>query len=326
MLNLESAKAAIEAEIEHADKAIAHFYARVEVLERTLLQLSGLDRGGAVAKSAKSPLPKRSLDKPVKMKLSVIAPQLTNSARNGENMSRWAACLLVLCVVTFPQFVWAENVIRVQFVERPPYIQQMKDGSARGLIATPVEQLFKTAGMSVVWDRTSVNRQWKSLQNSTEMTCAISWYKTPEREKIAKFTNAIYRDIPVVLLARTQFSIPSNQTLEAVLATKGVRVLFKGNYSYGARIDGLLKKYQPIIVYTDSEYLQMPLMLRGNRADFMFETKEEAEYLMASTDTSSFLHILTPKNVRTGERPYIACNKSVPDEIMERLNGAIKLK
>ena len=45
MLNLVSAKAAIEAEIAHAKEGVAHFYARVEALEKALFHIVAVDGG-----------------------------------------------------------------------------------------------------------------------------------------------------------------------------------------------------------------------------------------------------------------------------------------
>ena len=43
--NIEAAKAAIEAEIEHAKRGVAHFLARIETLEKTIGHLVGVDGG-----------------------------------------------------------------------------------------------------------------------------------------------------------------------------------------------------------------------------------------------------------------------------------------
>ena len=45
MSNLESAKAAIEAEIAHAKQGVEHFFARVEALENALLHIVAVDGG-----------------------------------------------------------------------------------------------------------------------------------------------------------------------------------------------------------------------------------------------------------------------------------------
>ena len=43
--NIDAAKAAIEAEIEHAKRGVAHFLARIETLEKTIGHLVGVDGG-----------------------------------------------------------------------------------------------------------------------------------------------------------------------------------------------------------------------------------------------------------------------------------------
>jgi polar amino acid transport system substrate-binding protein len=238
-------------------------------------------------------------------------------------MRRSLAIFIASLVAAHAQFARADGIIRVLYVERPPYTHLEEDGSVTGLVATPVAHAFKEAGIPFVWARTSVNRQFAEVQKPGEMACAIAWFKTPEREKFAKFTKAVYRDLPFVLVARSQFLMPSNATVESILATKGVRVLAKRKYSYGPTIDSLFVQYRPAIVYVDSEYLQLPLLLQANRADFMFEPKEAAEYLLANRDPAHDLRMLTPAHSPPGEKRYIACNKAVSDETINRLNRII---
>jgi len=67
MSNLESAKAAIEAEIAHAKQGMAHFYARVEALEKALLHIVAVDGGVLDTQAAAgTPVVKTAKSKPAK--------------------------------------------------------------------------------------------------------------------------------------------------------------------------------------------------------------------------------------------------------------------
>lgn len=230
---------------------------------------------------------------------------------------------LILVPGAGTQSAEANDVIKLQYVQRPPYMQQSKSEAPTGTIPERVIPIFKAAGIDIVWELTSLNRQWDAIQNPNEMTCSIGWFKTPEREKLVKFTKAIYQDQQFALLARKQISIAPTDTLESALAIKGLRILIKNKYSYGPRIDTLLGKYQPSLVLSDAENKSMAGLLVANRADVMFAAKEEAAYLLQNSDPEKRLQILTPVNMPIGEKRYIACNKLVTDELIERINRAI---
>lgn len=124
-------------------------------------------------------------------------------------------------------------------------------------------------------------------------------------------------------MARKQFSVKPNSILEAVLDTKTVRVLLKSKYSYGPQIDEMISKSKASKILSDGENQQMVNLLIANRADFMFAAKEEAEYLIENNDPNKALHIMVLQNMPMGEKRYMACNRLVTDELLERLNNAI---
>jgi polar amino acid transport system substrate-binding protein len=215
----------------------------------------------------------------------------------------------------------------LQFNDRPPYSMRREDGSVVGVVASEAERVFNAAGVPFVWTLSSTKRQWYTFQKTTVQSCAVGWFKTPEREQFAKFTKPIYRDKTMVIIARNDFVIPDNAKLEDILVKKGVRVSLKANYSYGPIIDDLLKKLKPIEVQSDVEVRQMILLLKANRADIMFAAEEEARYLLGEVGSASQdLHIATPVGMPNGEFRYIVCNKTVSDDVINRLNGAINVK
>jgi uncharacterized protein (TIGR02285 family) len=240
-----------------------------------------------------------------------------------KSISMKSLLCATLLAVAFPQCLCAADFIKVQFVQRPPFTSQAANGAVEGLLATPVEQIFNRAGIGMQWELTSVNRQWDAITNPKEMTCSVGWFKNPEREKIAKYTKPIFQDQPHVILARKQISFDPNDKLEKLLASTTTRLLLKNKYSYGIKLDGLFKKYQSKTVMSDAEYRQMVQLLIADRADIMFVTREEAQYLFENEDISKDLQILSPKDMPEGEKRYLVCNRLVSDELIDRLNRAI---
>lgn len=231
-------------------------------------------------------------------------------------------CTFLAC--SAPAVAQAMDAVTLAYNDRPPYIVALPDGSAAGLTATPAANAFRSAGIPVTWKKVPTNRQLAELKENTGRQCAIGWFKNPEREQYFKFTKAIYRDRPTVLIAGRHFSAQPNETLHGLLLRKDVHVLVKDKFSYGAYIDGLLASLKPQTVITTNENIQMVEMIRIGRADFMFAAEEEARYLIeqAGFKPGDFRIIRLP-DVPPGERRYIICSKMVEDEVIARLNAAI---
>ncbi len=231
--------------------------------------------------------------------------------------------LFALCLASpFPGS--AQDIISLNYNERPPYLMPAADGSAGGLTATPAANAFKAAGIPVIWSKLPTNRQLALVRETIGMNCAIGWFKNPEREQFAKFTKPIYRDKPTVILANSRFVVKEETKLDSVLARKDIRVLVKDKFSYGSFIDGLLASLRPRTVSTVAENVQMVQMIQADRADFMFLAEEEATYLVeqAGFKLQDF-HLIRFPDMPPGERRYIMCSKSVPDEVIGKLNKVI---
>ncbi|HJV00750.1 MAG TPA: transporter substrate-binding domain-containing protein [Burkholderiaceae bacterium] len=216
--------------------------------------------------------------------------------------------------------------ITLFYNERPPYLIAAPDGSVSGLTGTPAGRAFAAAGIPFMWAKTPTNRQLASIKQNKAMECAVGWFKNPEREQFAQFTKAIYRDRPAVALANKGFQVSQYDTLERVLATRGIRVLLKENFSYGPFIDNNIARFMPHLTHTTAENALMVEMIRKGRADLMFMAEEEAEFMLANataTAGSGDFYLLRFSDMPAGEKRYIMCSKQVPDEIIGRLNRAI---
>ncbi len=229
------------------------------------------------------------------------------------------ACLCLL----IPLSGWAQEKITVNYNERPPYLVPGPDGAATGLTGTPAANAFKSAGIPVVWAKVPTTRQIAAVKESA-LHCAIGWFKTPEREQFAKFTKAIYRDKPWLVLANSSFALKDGIRLEEALSSKGVRVLTKENFSYGPYIDGLLAKTKPNITVSNGTTSQMLQLINAKSVDFMFVSEEEADYLVeqAGLSMKNFRQVRFP-DLPAGDKRYIMCSKQVPDEVIGKLNKAI---
>lgn len=238
--------------------------------------------------------------------------------RNGLNV------LAAVCLGgAWSAVAQAQDVLQIQYNERPPY-QLTTEAGVTGLTATPVARALIQADIPHQWDKVPTNRQLAEIKANSRPVCGVGWFQNPERLKFAKFSRPIYRDQPTVLLARPGFAAPAGATLESLLAQPGVRVLVKDNYSYGAFVDALLARLQPVLVKTTSENAAMAAMVRLERADFMFMSEEEAPVAMQEAALApKDLAVLRTPDMPRGERRYLMCSLSVSDAVLERLNKAL---
>lgn len=224
------------------------------------------------------------------------------------------------------QAAMADPAITLFFEERAPYAVRSGDG-VQGLTASPAAHAFKAANVFFIWEMGSISRQMHMLRENQGPLCVVGWFKTSERMKYAKFSKPIYRDGPVVALARREFSFGTGRTLAEALSIPGVRVLVRDRYSYGSYIDGVLRRIQPELVASTMPNVRLIDLLMGNRADFMFASEEESMNLLRrAAHKADKLQVIRFSDVLPGVERHIACTRSVPDEIIERLNRAITFK
>lgn len=220
----------------------------------------------------------------------------------------------------------AGEALTVFYNVRPPYLVQNDDGAPSGLTGTPARQAFARAGIAVQWSVLPTNRQIALIRENAGHYCAVGWFQNPERDTFAKFTKPIYRDQGWMVLAHGAIELDERDSLLAVLARPGLRVLVKDKYSYGRAIDALLLRYKPAIAVSTGTTLQMLQSLGAGSVDLIFVSEEEGRFLMAnSTPHAAALRLLRLADMPKGETRHIMCAQRVPDAVMERLNRSIRV-
>ena len=235
-----------------------------------------------------------------------------------------ASTLFVITGSCLPSLASAQ--VTLHFNERPPYVF-FKDGRLSGLVGAPIEAAFRTAGVQYTLALTPTARQLLIIKDNTGLDCTASGaLKNEEREIQGKFSKPVYRDkARIAVTSAKNTKVKDGGTIESALGDKTIVLLVKQGYSYGKVIDDLIEKLQPTKTTVAVENIPMLKMIQANRADLMFISQEEAEGLIeaAGIDAKDIRKIHF-SNAPSGEYRYIYCSKRVPDEIINRLNSAIK--
>lgn len=219
-----------------------------------------------------------------------------------------------------------DQAVTLHYIQRPPYMVRAGEGLT-GLTGGPSFRAFLDAKIPMVLKETPFARQLHYLKMNSGQDCMIGIFKKTEREKFARYSKPIYQDQPQILLtaaANAPRFVPHASVVD-VFNDKGLVLLVKLGYSYGGPIDALIEKYRPTRQTTADENLLMLRQVKLGMADYMFMAPEEADNAIeaAGFKPQDFKQV-TFKNLPAGEYRHILCSKNVPEDVMQRLNAAIK--
>jgi hypothetical protein len=234
---------------------------------------------------------------------------------------------LLLCGILACALARADPLVPItmHYFERKPLHYLNENGKVSGILVNPIEQSFIKAGIPLVWRQTPVNRIMATLKANDGLDCAAGFYKSPEREAIARFSLPFYHDKGLVALSRPDFVAPSTTTAHELLARQQTRLVVKQGFVYGRYLDPLIEKMSPAQVQHVSDEIDSIVRMVGvGAADIVFVTEEEAEiYLNPVAAVSRNVRLLHLSDVPAQEYRYIACSKQVPQQVMDKLNAAI---
>ena len=240
---------------------------------------------------------------------------------------RYVNTLIVLSIFFICSMpVKAQDPIQLYYYERIPYAVADNQGGVSGLTATPAAEAFKKAGIPFQWKAMPFKRQLVTIKHNKKRACGIGWFKNPEREAFARYTDAIYQDKPAVTISRKgNIALKQHSDLQTLLKDRTVKLLVKDGFSYGAYIDGLIEKNDPEVVVVPSTNIQMLQMILAGRADYFFTSEEETEHMIKSAGYSvSQFQLQHYSEMPPGNHRYITCSQQVSPETIDLLNRALK--
>ena len=234
------------------------------------------------------------------------------------------AALAAIALLASGAQAWGDDLV-IYYHERAPYSARQADGKVRGITADIVAQAMSAAGVPYRWEELPSARQMEVIKRDAAPACGLGWFKRPDRETFAKFSAAIYHDLPTIVVARAgDARFAGTPRIDVLFADKTLTLLTKTGYSYGAEIDGKIAAQKPNARADASDNRIMLGMVSKSRVDYMIMAEEEAKDLLSQADfADAGLAIYRLANPPAGEYRYLMCSKSVPDDVIARINRAI---
>jgi polar amino acid transport system substrate-binding protein len=237
----------------------------------------------------------------------------------------WRCTIVGLIGVATSHAAADQAHVTILFHVRPPYAHYGPDQQVDGLLSAPVSAALAKAGMTADWVETPPARQTEEIKRAKDATCGLGWFKRPERETFASFTDPIYRDRPTVIVARKDDArFTDSMSLQDSFKDPARTLVVKTGYSYGAAIDAWIRTLQPRAEMSSvTNELLLGMIVQG-RADYAMMAPEEAEDLLASRpELGAALRPVTLGDAPDGEFRYLMCSHATPSALITRINDAL---
>lgn len=215
--------------------------------------------------------------------------------------------------------------VTILFHVRPPYAYFGSDRHVDGLLSAPVSAALAKAGIAAEWVEMPPARQTEEIKRAKHSVCGLGWFKRPEREAFASFTDPIYRDRPTVVVARkddTRFA--DGVSLQDSFRDPARTLIVKTGYSYGATIDDWIRSLQPRTEASSVANEMLLGMIEQSRVDYIIMAPEEAEDLLGSRpELGDSLRAVSLSDAPAGEARYLMCSLATPAALIARINEAL---
>lgn len=215
--------------------------------------------------------------------------------------------------------------VTILFHVRPPYAYYGADRQVDGLLPATASAALTKAGLTAHWVEMPPARQTEEIKRAAEPTCGLGWFKRPEREAFASFTDPIYRDRPPVVVARKDDArFTDGIALQDSFRQPSRTLIVKTGYSYGAAIDSWIKALRPHAEVSSVTNELLLGMIAQARADYTVMAPEEAEDLLASRpELGAALHPVELSDAPEGELRYLMCSRTTPADLIARINDSL---
>jgi uncharacterized protein (TIGR02285 family) len=238
----------------------------------------------------------------------------------------WRCALVGLIGLTASPAAADESRVTILFHVRPPYASYDGERHVAGILADRAAAAFDAAGIQVEWVEMPPARQPEEIKRAERATCGLGWFKRPEREAFATFSDPIYRDRPTIVVARKEDArFADGMTLRDSFRDPARTLVTKTGYSYGAEIDAWIEQLRPHAETSAAGNELLLGMVAQKRVDYAIMAPEEAEDLLGSKpDLSAILHAVRLGDAPEGQQRHLMCSLSTPAELIARINKALQ--
>ncbi len=216
--------------------------------------------------------------------------------------------------------------VLLHFMDQMPTSGVDADGRPQGELVDRMRRLEQRAGLRLQWQLTPLKRSLQDLRDNREPLCVLGIYRSPERERHARFSRPLLSGYPQVLVARSSAAqrlrlLPGAR---AAVQDAELRLLVFDGVSYGEEIDGWIRERQGATVRAVAGPLRVLEMLNRDRADFAIMTARGLEqWRRDGVPGAEALEIVGTLTLPPPPSRHLACSHRVDEAWMREIDRHI---
>ncbi len=229
--------------------------------------------------------------------------------------------MILLCLQSMSSHA---QTLTVAWREKPPH-QYLENGKEKGILLELTKRVFADSKLPTRFVEEPARRIWQNFSKGTHNYCSFGWYKIPEREAIANFSDSLYKDPPHALVVSNLVlnKVQAHRNLKSVLADSSLSLAIVDGVSYGEELDLLFSQSKNKIIRSSAAPMIMARMVNANRASMMLIDREDWRYLSEKEEQLSELTQIDIDGMPAGLDRYIICSKDVAPAVMTKINASL---
>lgn len=242
--------------------------------------------------------------------------------------------LILLCfcmALALSQPVWAKEKVgptplRVLYLEFPPYYYTNSSGEPEGFLLKKADELFRSVGFEPTYTSMPARRILLEMRGLNP-ACSIGWFKTPEREKYAKFSKPFYRNRPLqaLFLRDNAMLFHGKDTLLELMMDNNLVLGKLNGYSFGPVVDHLVKEIEPKSQVVVGGHPQLIRLLAEGRFSYILVAPEEIGTLIEKNHLSpEFFESKMLTDIPAGNLRHLMFSRGMTEDVVIQLNRVIE--
>lgn len=215
-----------------------------------------------------------------------------------------------------------ENDLIFMHSDHEPFIVSGETGLS-GFLAHYIRRVTEEAGIKAHWSNVPWEKQLPTLKRNKKNVCALTLFKTPEREAYLQYTTAVGPIGRFVLIAkRDNPRLAGHKTFRAVVHDDALKPILQPNVAHNAYIDRLLEGKDYIPAASSVERIIRDQITDNRKYLILAEIRAKSLLLKLDMlhDLMAYRHFA---DISDSNYHYIGCSLSTDKELFARLNNAI---
>ncbi len=217
-------------------------------------------------------------------------------------------------------------ILAVTYYAYPPNIVDA-EGHPRGLFVTKLEQIADIAGLTIAWQRSSVEEEVRMLNDGKRAFCTSGKLYSEDRARQWIYIPYIFAFASTNIVVASPSAaghVAAHDTVIELLRNHQLTGALLNGATYGGRVDSFLRADRPLwVLRTGRSDHQLLTMVSLDRADYAIVQKRQWQMAQATDPIMNQLVVIPTLSEETTRPIYLACSRTLDMSVMRSLADAM---